>query len=137
MKIAPAEAEDAAETTALWAACGLTRPWNDPLKDFNFALNSSASAVLVGRDEGGRIIASVMVGHDGHRGALYYLAVSPDHQGQGLGRAIHDAAIDWLRQRSVWKLNLLVRTDNLKVQAFYEALGYTQNQAVSFAKAIA
>jgi len=137
MKIAPAEAEDAAEVTALWAACGLTRPWNDPVKDFTFALNSPASAVLVGRDDLGHIIASVLVGHDGHRGALYYLGVAPDHQGKGHGRAIHDAAIDWLKQRSVWKLNLLVRTENLKVQAFYEALGYTQNEVVSLSRKIA
>ena len=135
MKIDQAVAEDAAEVAALWQVCGLTRPWNDPVKDFHFALASPASTVLVGWIEN-RIVASVMVGHDGHRGALYYVAVAPEEQGQGLGRAIHDAAIEWLSGQGVWKLNLLVRSDNIHVRKFYESLGYAENKVVSFEKLI-
>ena len=43
--------------------------------------------MLVGRD-GGAIVATAMVGHDGHRGWVYYVAVDPDHRGKGYGRAI-------------------------------------------------
>ena len=135
MKIRPMREADGAAVMALWESCGLTRPWNDPHKDFNFAKQSPSSEILVGED-GRQIIASVMVGHDGHRGAIYYLAVSPQHQMQGLGRAIHDAAIAWLQNAGVWKINLMVRLENTHVVSFYEKLGYRPNNVVSLARAI-
>ena len=58
---------DIAAVIALWQACGLTRPWNDPAADIAFARKGSNAAVLVGRDND-TIVATVLVGHDGHRG---------------------------------------------------------------------
>jgi ribosomal protein S18 acetylase RimI-like enzyme len=118
---------------ALWTACGLTRPWNDPIADFNFALAGSASTILVLRD-GDCIVASAMVGHDGHRGGLYYLAVHPTRQRQGLGRLLMTGVEDWLRARGAPKLNLLVRKDNEAIVGFYEALGYTDQSCISLGK---
>lgn len=89
--------------------------------------------MLVGRDEN-TIIATVMVGHDGHRGWVYYVAVGPDQRKKGYGRAIMAAAEDWLRERGVEKLQLLVRADNTRVQAFYETLEYDQQERVVYAK---
>ena len=71
-----AQTDDANAVIALWRACDLTRPWNDPAADFARATAGSASAVLIAR-EGDRLAASVMVGCDGHRGWVYYLAVDP------------------------------------------------------------
>ena len=65
-----------------------------------------------------------MVGHDGHRGWVYYVAVDPDQQGKDFGRAIMAAAEDWLRGQGVEKVMLMVRPDNTQVQAFYDRLGY-------------
>ena len=135
MKIRPMREADGAAVMALWESCGLTRPWNDARKDIHFAKQNPSSEILVGEDSG-QIIASVMVGHDGHRGAIYYLAVSPQHQMQGLGRAIHDAAIAWLQNAGVWKINLMVRLENTQVVSFYEKLGYRPNNVVSLARAI-
>ena len=119
----PIEDGDVDETIALWAACGLVRPWNDPAKDVAFARGKPNSEVLVARLDG-RLAASVMVGHDGHRGMVYYVSVDPRLQGQGLGRQAMQAAEDWLKARGIWKLNLLVRAENEKVRGFYESLGY-------------
>ena len=81
---------------ALWQRCGLTRPWNDPHADIALARRRDNSTVLIGRDNGA-IVATVMVGHDGHRGWVYYVAVDPDGRKRGYGRAIMAAAEDWLR----------------------------------------
>ncbi|MDU6244393.1 MAG: GNAT family N-acetyltransferase, partial [Bradyrhizobium sp.] len=62
---------------ALWQRCGLTRPWNDPAADIALARRGDNATVLVGR-VGGAIAASAMVGHDGHRGWVYYVSVDPD-----------------------------------------------------------
>ena len=124
---------DIAAVVALWQACGLTRPWNDPTADIALARRGPGSAVLVGRSSN-TIVATAMVGHDGHRGWVYYVAVDPDSQGKGLGRAIMAAAEDWLRQAGVPKLQLLVRRENAKAGAFYQSLGYEESTSVMLAK---
>ena len=133
LTIAPIADADVAAVAALWQRCELTRPWNDPAADIALARRGPNSAVLVGRD-GNSIVASVLVGHDGHRGWVYYVAVDPDQHGKGRGREIMNAAEDWLRQAGIAKLQLMVRSDNTKVQAFYESIGFDEQQRVIFAK---
>lgn len=108
---------------ALWQACNLVMPYNDPLEDIAFARGRSHSEVLVGRLEG-RPVASVMAGHDGHRGWLYYVAVDPACRHQGLGADIVTAGEDWLRRHGVRKVLLMIRETNTAVKAFYEKVGY-------------
>ena len=133
LTIAPIGDADVADVVALWQRCGLTRPWNDAAADIALARKGPNAAVLVGRD-GGSIVASVLVGHDGHRGWVYYVAVDPDCQHKGYGRVIMDAAEDWLRARGIEKLQLMVRPDNSQVQAFYQSLGYVEQERIVYAK---
>ena len=124
---------DVAAVAALWQRCGLVRPWNDPAADIALARSGGNADVLVGR-AGNAIAATVLVGHDGHRGWVYYVAVDPDHQRKNFGRVIMAAAEDWLRARGIEKLQLLVRGDNTQVAAFYESLGYGEQKRVIYAK---
>ena len=133
LDIASIEDADIASVTAMWQRCGLVRPWNDPAADIALARAGDNSDILVGR-AGEAIAASVLVGHDGHRGWVYYVAVDPDHQRQNFGRLIMAAAEDWLRVRGIEKLQLLVRGDNIQVNAFYESLGYGEQKRVIYAK---
>jgi GNAT superfamily N-acetyltransferase len=119
----PIEDRDVADVIALWTDCGLVRPWNDATHDIDFARGKANSDILVGVDEA-KIVASVMVGHDGHRGWLYYVSVLPALQGKGLGKATVRVAEAWLRERGIWAINLNIRSENAKVRAFYAALGY-------------
>ncbi|MDT8758654.1 GNAT family acetyltransferase [Sphingomonas psychrotolerans] len=125
--------DDAGAVVALWRACGLTRPWNDPDADFALAMGGGSSAVLVARGAGG-VAGSVMVGFDGHRGWVYYLAVSPERRGAGLGRALMAAAEDWLRARGAPKLQLMVREDNEAALGFYAALGLERQKVVTLGR---
>jgi ribosomal protein S18 acetylase RimI-like enzyme len=130
MKIRSASPEDEAAVVALWRECGLTVPYNDPAADFRFAVGKTNSDVLVLDDVSG----SVMVGHDGHRGWLYYVAVAPDRRRQGLGRSLVTAAEDWLRQRGVPKVHLMVRETNQAVAAFYQGVGYDPMPRINMQK---
>ena len=133
LSIAPIGDADVADVIALWQACGLTRPWNDPAADIALARRGPNSAILIGRD-GGAMIATAMVGHDGHRGWVYYVAVDPARREKGFGRAIMNAAEDWLRQAGIAKLQLMVRRENAKAGAFYQSIGYAESQTIVFAK---
>jgi len=123
LSITPAAEADLPDIAALWERCGLTRPWNDPRADMTLARRGANSTILVGK-HGESVAASVMVGHDGHRGWVYYVAVDPAAQRSGLGRAIMTAAEDWLKLRGIAKVELLIRPENSAVQRFYESLGY-------------
>ena len=121
-----AEAEAA---IALWREAGLLRPWNDPRADIRLALAGPSSAIIAARLEA-RLAATVMVGWDGHRGWIYYLAVARDLQRRGIGARMVKAAEAWLVRRDAPKLNLLVRTENNAVLGFYESLGYRRSDTV-------
>ena len=123
MRISNLTPEDSEGASALWDQAGLTRPWNPPEADLLRALAGETSTVL-GLFEARTLVGTVMVGHDGHRGWVYYLAVAESHRGTGLGRRLMLAAEDWLRERGVVKLQLMVRSANAGVLDFYDRLGY-------------
>ncbi len=133
--IRPITDADVAQVVALWHAAGIARPWNDPERDIAFARSREHCALLVAVT-GEQVLASGMVGEDGHRGWVYYVASLPDRQGSGLGRAMMAAAEAWLKARGVWKVQLLVRADNARARGFYEGLGYTDTRSTCYQKVL-
>lgn len=131
--IGEAKEGDADEVVALWRTCGLTRPWNDPNADFALALRTENAAVLVVR-AGASVAGSIMVGFDGHRGWVYYLAVDPAQRRAGLGRTLMAAAEAWLTRRGCPKVQLMVREDNEAALGFYEALGLERQRVVTLGR---
>jgi len=125
--------EDRTELIRLWQECGLTRPWNDPDRDISLAHDAPDATILVGEADG-RIVASTMVGFDGHRGWLYYFGVAPDRRGRGLGRRLYDAAEGWLKARGAPKVQLMVRDDNSEAIGFYRALGLELQEIVTLGR---
>jgi len=128
------EDRDVPDVIRLWQRAGLVREWNDPAGDIALARRDSNATVLLGRGDDGTLVASLLVGHDGHRGWVYYVSVDPDHRFKDYGRQTMTAAEDWLRARGIIKLQLMVRGDNPKVHAFYQSLGYYDQRRVTFAK---
>jgi ribosomal protein S18 acetylase RimI-like enzyme len=133
MKTRQANQGDKLAIIELWERCGLTRRWNDPSQDFDFAHAGPASTVIVLEREGA-IVGAALVGHDGHRGSTYYVSVDPYLQRTGAGRVLMTAVEDWLRARGIWKLNLLVRRENEGVVSFYEKLGYSDQNCIALGK---
>jgi ribosomal protein S18 acetylase RimI-like enzyme len=131
--IQPIEDGDIGEVISLWQRCGSTRAWNDPAADIALARREANSTILLGRHDGA-LVASVLVGHDGHRGWVYYVTSDPEHRREGYGRAIMTAAENGLRAHGIEKLQLMVRGDNTEVHAFYQSLGYFEQERVVFAK---
>lgn len=112
------------EAVALWDQAGLARPWNDPHADLRRALAGSASTVLAATDDHGALLGTVMVGDDGHRAWVSYLAVAPEAEQSAVGRALMAAAEAWAQERSIPTVHLMLRTENTRAAGFYSALGY-------------
>jgi ribosomal protein S18 acetylase RimI-like enzyme len=114
---------DLAAVVALWQACDLVRPWNPPARDIEFCRGSGHGAVFVAEADG-TVAGTIMAGHDGHRGWVYYVAVTPARRRDGLGRKLMAHAETWLAAQGVPKVMLLIRETNDAVAAFYARLGY-------------
>jgi len=126
--------DDQAAVIALWRACDLVSGANDPNAEFKLALGKESSDVLVAVDEKGQVVGSVMVGHDGHRGWLYYVASAPSVRAQGIGRHVVKVAEEWLKERGIFKAQLLVTETNQAVVPFYEQLGFERSPRIVMRK---
>ena len=131
--IRPYRDADLGAVVDLWQACDLTRPWNPPARDIEFCRSSRHGELFVAEAEG-RIVGTVMAGHDGHRGWLYYVAVDPARRSSGIGRRLVDRAEAWLAASGVPKAMLIVRDTNLAVKGFYERLGYAVEPRILMTK---
>lgn len=115
------QTQDTQAVVELWQRCDLIRPWNDPHLDIQRKL-VDAHPFWVFVDQG-RVVATLMVGYDGHRGSVNYLAVDPGCQRRGIARQLMRQAEQYLLEHGCPKLNLMVRDGN-PAKDFYQALGY-------------
>ncbi len=118
---------------SLWSVCGLVRPWNDPYRDIDRKLARDPENLLVVEHDG-EVVGSVMVGYEGHRGWVNYLAVHPDHRGRGLGRRLMERAEELLGRLGCAKVNLQVRSSNEEAIGFYRRIGYSVDDSVSMGR---
>lgn len=58
------------------------------------------------------------------RGEVESLVVLPGARGGGAGRALAEAALDWLRARGLARVEVQVAVENPGARAFWEALGF-------------
>lgn len=126
---------DFGAVVALWDETGISVPYNDPALDIPRALASPNTALFVGKRDRA-LIGTILAGHEGHRGWLYKLAVSPTHRRQGFGRRLVAHAEAWLAAQGMPKVNLMIRDTNAAVRDFYLGLGYTVSPRIVMAKGL-
>lgn len=128
------EASDADSVIALWNhALPSSQPWNEPKTVICRKLNVNDGLFFVGERDG-QVIATVLAGYDGVRGWIYAMAVAEEHQRQGVGRQLLEAAEKALRARGCDKINLQVRATNSEVIEFYERCGFSVEDRASLGK---
>lgn len=131
--IRPYRAEDQEAVIALWQACQLVVPQNDPVADIETKMRFQPDLFLVALSRA-RVVGTVMAGYEGHRGWINYLAVVPDQRRLGIGRRLMQAAEEKLRFLGCPKINLQVRRSNKPVIHFYRSTGFTEDDVISLGK---
>lgn len=125
--------DDTENVVRLWTECGLCVPWNDPYKDIQRKVRIADNLFLVA-EQTEQIVGTVMGGYEGHRGWINYLAVDPESRKLGLGRELMQEVERRLLELDCPKINLQIRSTNSAVIAFYEAIGFTDDEVKSFGK---
>ncbi len=136
LSIRPYRPDDKENIIKLWDDCNLIVPWNDPEKDIERKLKVNPELFLVGVLEG-QLVATCMIGYEGHRGWINYLAVDPKHQRKGIACLMMEEAENILRKAGCPKINLQVRETNTAVIKFYESIGYKVEPMVNMGKRLA
>jgi ribosomal protein S18 acetylase RimI-like enzyme len=114
----------------LWKKCDLVVPQNDPVEDIQRKVEFQPELFLIGLLDG-KVISSIMVGYEGHRGWINYLAVTPEYQKRGYGGQLVQKGIDELRKIGCLKVNLQIRNANTTVISFYKHLGFKDDNVTS------
>ena len=91
---------------------------------WRFALDSAGPGAMVWRDRGGEIVAFNLAHHSGSQGWMGPLAVRPDRQGNGLGKRIVLAGVEWLKAQSVRTIGLETMPRTVDNVGFYSRLGF-------------
>jgi ribosomal protein S18 acetylase RimI-like enzyme len=134
MNIRPYTEADEKAVAALWREVFPGSPaWNHPETDIQRKLAVQRELFFVAT-QGDKVVGTAMGGYDGHRGWVYYVAVSPRYRRQGIGAALMRQVEEGLARLGCPKLNLQVRADNHQVVHFYEKLGYKTEERVSMGK---
>ncbi len=79
-------------------------------------------------EQDGQLTGAIMCGHDGRRGDIHHTCVRADCQGQGIGRALVEAALDALKAEGIHKVALVAFARNEKGNAFWEKMGFTTRE---------
>ncbi|MCM1115116.1 MAG: GNAT family N-acetyltransferase [Clostridium sp.] len=118
---------------ALWMSCqgmGLNN-LDDSKEGIERFIKRNPETCFVAETEG-RIIGTILAGNDGRRGYIYHTAVHPDYQGQGIGKALVNRAMDALSKLGINKAALVVFGRNEKGNAFWEKLGFIQRNDLCY-----
>jgi len=124
---------DETQVIDLWSECDLLVPWNNPRRDIERKLKQNSDLFFVGEAEG-EIVSTCMAGYDGHRGWIYYLAVSPRLWRRGIATSMVRHAEKALKDLGCPKIELMVRKTNEGVMAFYHNIGYNDDPVVVLSK---
>jgi N-acetylglutamate synthase len=117
--------EDCEPAIDLWRRCtGVALSSADRPAAIGRYLDRNPGLSLVAEDSG-RVVGTLLCGHDGRRGYLHHLAVDPEHRGRGIGRRLVDRATDALRAEGIAKCHIFVMRDNPAGLSFWTHLGWS------------
>ncbi len=133
MKLRTMTIEDYDEVFALWTKIrgfGI-RSIDDSKEGIEMFLKRNPSTSVVA-EEDGKVVGSILCGHDGRRGCLYHVCVDEDHRRKGIGKAMVVRAMEALRAEKINKVTLIAFTDNDLGNAFWNTIGWTKREEYNY-----
>ncbi len=138
MSIGPCTADHITRYGEIYASAFSGEPWNDPWKKEDAEihvrelLESKQSYGLEYTENGkvlGFILGTSMLFHYGRTFEIHDLAVDPDHQGKGIGRALLEQCLSDLREQGIAGVHLITAGEG-SLPGFYGSCGFRKESEV-------
>lgn len=110
---------------ACWENHDGTNPVDDSVEGFTRYLKRNPTTSFVAEDNG-RIVGTILAGHDGRRGIFHHVVIAPEYRKQGIGKMLVESAMEALKKEGITKVLLVAFTDNENGNAFWEHMGFTE-----------
>lgn len=91
--------------------------------------NPTTSVVSI---EDGKVVGTILCGHDGRRGCMYHVCVDPDYRRRGIGKEMVVFAMNRLREEKISKVSLIAFTQNDVGNAFWRQIGWTKREDLNY-----
>ena len=91
--------------------------------------NPTTSVVAV---EDGKVVGSILCGHDGRRGCLYHVCVDEAYRRHGIGKDMVVYAMKALQDEKINKVSLIAFTQNDIGNAFWNTIGWTKREDLNY-----
>ena len=132
LKIRPMTIDDYDALYAIWTACGNgLNNLDDSREGIEKYLRRNPTTSFVAED-GGVIAGAVLCGHDGRRGYIQHMSVSPLYRRRGIGKRLLDAALAALKAEGINKTALVAFRKNALGNAFWESMGFGLREDLNY-----
>lgn len=95
-----------------------------------FLKRNPTTSVVAEKD--GRIVGSILCGHDGRRGCFYHVCVDENYRRHGIGKAMVVASMETLKAEHINKVCLIAFTSNDGGNAFWNTIGWTRRLDLNY-----
>jgi ribosomal protein S18 acetylase RimI-like enzyme len=110
---------------SLWQRCeGIGLSQADSKGNIQHYLERNPGLSRIARN-GNSVVGTILCGHDGRRGYVHHLAVSPEFRRQGIGRRLVEDSLAALKTAGIEKCHLFIFSDNLDGRRFWQHIGWT------------
>lgn len=133
MKIRVMEFNDYEGVYALWTSIkgfGL-RSLDDSKEGVCKFLKRNPTTSIIAEDHG-KIVGSILCGHDGRRGCFYHVCVDLGYRKRGIGKAMAEAAMQALKEEGIHKVSLIAFKSNEIGNAFWRNVGWTFREDLNY-----
>jgi len=132
VRIRPMLVEDIPAALLLWQGLpgiGL-RDADSPAALAKYLARNPGSSFVAMNDKD-KLVGVTLAGHDGRRGYLHHVAVTPEYRRLGLGRALVDACLQALKAEGIEKCHLWVKVDNTSGKSFWNHIGWRERTDIA------
>ncbi|GAA0771903.1 GNAT family N-acetyltransferase [Clostridium subterminale] len=129
MKIAEMKTSNYEDVFKLWTSTtgmGL-RNLDDSKEGIEKFLMRNPTTNFIAKEDG-KIIGSILCGHDGRRGYIYHTAVDIRYRGRGIGKKLVNSVINALKREGINKATLVVFTNNEIGNEFWRSIGWEKRE---------
>ena len=78
----------------------------------------------------GKIVGTVLAGHDGRRGFIHHMAVMPEYRRRQIGHSLAKKAIEKIKEEGIDKTHIFCYQNNELGQSFWRDFGFKKREDV-------